>query len=140
MTSEYETNHDRNPDWPTEDGDDRFRLEQEDGARKSRTPDEDLLRREEEAAAREAAGIGGPTGAVLRSDTGEQITDEFKAVVEGGGGVSEGFELAEAELIDAAETDTGRPADLDAFPGEDLPDPKASVEYGQADEEIDPDL
>lgn len=139
MGNEYETNHDRNPDWPAED-DDQLQREQDQTSKHGRSPDEELLRREEEAAAREAARIGGKPGEELRSDTGEKITSEFQAVVEGGGGVSEGFELAEAELIDAAETDTGRPADRDAFGEEQVPDPNARVEYGQPDQEIDPDL
>ncbi len=100
------------------------------------TPGEDLVNREAEAAAREAARIGGKPGQVLRDETGEPVTEEERAVIEGGGGVAEGFELADAELIDAAQTDTGRPADKDAFTPEAN---RSGAVYGDADHEGDND-
>jgi hypothetical protein len=48
-----------------------------------------------DAAAAEAAGIGGPGG-------GEQSDPAQRPVIEGGGGVSEGFEEAERALIEHA--------------------------------------
>ena len=56
---------------------------------------------------------------------------------EGGGGVAEGFEEAERELIEAAGHGDRRhsPAD-DAFPGEERAD-QATGEYGEPDE-VDP--
>jgi hypothetical protein len=49
-----------------------------------------------EAAAREAAAIGGRAGD-------EELDPAQRPLVEGGEGVAEGFELAEEELIEAAE-------------------------------------
>ena len=56
----------------------------------------------------------------------------FKAVDEAGGGESEGFELAEADLVEQAENfDEGRAPRFDAFPSEDEP----GVVDGEADHE-----
>jgi len=55
-------------------------------------------REQAEQAAREAAGIGGDPGAA----PGERSEPALRAVQEGGGGESEGFELAEQELIEHA--------------------------------------
>jgi len=56
----------------------------------------------------------------------------FEAVDEAGGGESEGFELAEAELVEQAENfDEGRDPRLDAFDPED----EGTVEDGEADHE-----
>jgi hypothetical protein len=99
--------------------------------------DERLIARETELAAAEAAGIGGDPGLRLRDEKGDPIDEAHRPLEEAGEGVSEGFEEAEAELIDAAEHgDAGRPADFDAFPAEANPDPAV---YGEADEEIPPD-
>ncbi len=54
-----------------------------------------LERREIEAAAREAAGIGGVAGD-------EELDPAQRPVLEGGGGEAEGFEQTEALLIDHA--------------------------------------
>lgn len=51
---------------------------------------------ETEAAAREAAAIGGRAGD-------EELEPPMRPLVEGGEGEAEGFELAEADLIEAAE-------------------------------------
>ena len=64
--------------------------------------------------------------------------EERRAVEEAGGGQSEGFELAEQELIEhASHGDEQTPARIivDAGPQE---EPAASV-YGEADEEHQPD-
>jgi len=82
---------------------------------------------EEEAAAAEAAHIGGP-GPEYEGD------EEERAVDEGGGGVAEGFEESEQELIEAAGHGEHRhnPAE-DAFPEEAASDESTAV-YGEADE------
>ena len=54
-----------------------------------------------------------------------------RPVDEAGGGESEGFEQAEALLIQRAENREGRSPCHDAFP----PEETASIEYGEADHE-----
>lgn len=103
-----------------------------------RDPLEDRIREEEEAAAAEAAGIGG-RGSEL------DVDPEMAAVYEAGGGEAEGFELAEADLIENAShgEGVGDPL-LDAFTPEGEYD-LSGVEYGEGDEEdstglvLDPD-
>jgi hypothetical protein len=98
-----------------------------------RTPDDDFIREEEAAAAKDAAGIGG------RAGDEDEFEPEMRAVYEGGGGEAEGFELAEADLIDNAQHGDGRGEPItDAFSGEAESD-RAGVEYGEADEEEGPD-
>ena len=76
--------------------------------------DDDFVRDEEEAAAEEARAIGGnPGGNPMDADPdrfdGER-GEAFRAVEEAGGGESEGFEQAEAMLIDnATEWQQGSP-------------------------------
>ena len=98
-----------------------------------RTPDDDLIR-EEEAAARSAAGrIGGVAGDE------KDFEPEMRAVYEGGGGEAEGFELAEKDLIDNAQHGDGHGDPLsDAFRPEAESD-RGTAEYGEADEEQGPD-
>jgi hypothetical protein len=74
--------------------------------------DEDFERREEQAAAAEAAGIGGDPGIDPGYDDdpdrpGISADPAMRPVEEAGGGVAEGFEQAEAELIDRAEHPRG---------------------------------
>jgi hypothetical protein len=57
--------------------------------------DEDVIAREEAAAAAEAGSIGGHRD--------ESVDEADRPVSEGGGGEAEGFELAEEELVDEAE-------------------------------------
>jgi hypothetical protein len=78
---------------------------------------------EAEAAAAEAAAIGG------RIDAGDDSDPAWRAVEEGGGGYAEGFELAEEDLIESAEHgegghDRGRPEPETALSG---------AAYGDAD-------
>ena len=61
-----------------------------------RTPDDDLIREEEAAAASAAGQIGGVAGDE------DEFEPEMRAVYEGGGGEAEGFEQAEADLIENA--------------------------------------
>ena len=64
-------------------------------------PEDPLLRREENAAAREAGSIGGRTPE-YEGDEGDPASEEERAVIEGGGGAEEGFETAERDLREAA--------------------------------------
>jgi hypothetical protein len=96
-------------------------------------------REQEEAAAEEAARIGGTRDDRLdyieRDSRPGGISDEaWRPVEEAGGGESEGFEEAEAELIERAENPHGPSPIADA---EDTDEEAAAldVEYGEADEE-----
>ncbi len=94
--------------------------------------DERYVRHEEEEAAEEAGAIGG--------ERPEYEGDEAdRAVDEGGGGVAEGFEEAEADLIEAASHGEQRhnPAE-DAFTPE-VESDESTAEYGEADQEEPPD-
>ena len=90
---------------------------------------DDRVAEEEAAAAREAARIGGTAGDENDFDP------AMRPVYEAGGGEAEGFEQAEADLIDNAQHGDGRGDPLsDAFSPEAESD-RASVEYGDADHE-----
>jgi len=65
------------------------------------TPEDPLLRREEAAAAREAGSIGGRTPE-YEDEEGRQASEADRALIEGGEGVEEGFEVAEEDLREAA--------------------------------------
>lgn len=90
--------------------------------------DDELVEQETQRAAAEAARIAGH-GGPRYDDPAEQ------AVREAGGGEAEGFEDAEAALIDHAQHgDYGHSPLRDAFTPERESD-EASSEYGEADEE-----
>jgi hypothetical protein len=91
---------------------------------------DELARREAEAAAAEAREIGGPQPDYAGPE-------EDRAVEESGGGVAEGFEESERELMEAASHGDRRhsPAD-DAFTPEDRADDAGAV-YAEPDE-VDP--
>jgi hypothetical protein len=94
-----------------------------------RPPDDDLIRDEEAAAAAEASRIGGTAGDE------DEFDPEMRAVYEGGGGAAEGFELAEADLIDNAQHSDGHGDPLsDAFTPEVEAD-RAGAVYAEGDEE-----
>ena len=87
-------------------------------------PDRDLVDEEADAAAAEAGAIGG------RVDPADAVDPAQRAVEEGGGGYAEGFEQAEAELVENAEHGEG---------GHDrgLPEPesdRSGATYGDADD------
>jgi hypothetical protein len=83
---------------------------------------------EEAAAAAEAGAIGGPGSA-------DDFAPEMRAVYEGGGGEAEGFELAEAGLIENATHGDGVGDPLsDAFSPE-VESDYSTAEYGEPDEE-----
>lgn len=94
-----------------------------------RSDDSDTVREEEAAAAREAAGIGGIAGDE------DDFDPAMRPVYEAGGGEAEGFEQAEADLIENAQHGDGRGDPLsDAFRPEAESD-LSGVTYGEADEE-----
>lgn len=86
-----------------------------------------IAEEEAEAAAAEAAEIGGPAPDDPVDDPAE------RPLVEGGEGEAEGFELAEAELIDNASH-----GDQKRFPDRDAPPPEEPTDtaFGEADQEI----
>lgn len=85
----------------------------------------DWEEREVEAARAAASRIGGYAGD-------EDLDPAQRPLIESGEGVAEGFELAEEDLIEAAETGEGGDPEWDAFP----PEPRAGVgEYAEADHE-----
>ena len=91
--------------------------------------DGDTVREEEAAAAAAAGRIGGTAGDENDFDP------EMRPVYEAGGGEAEGFEQAEADLIENAQHGDGRGDPLsDAFTGEVETD-RSGAEYGEADEE-----
>lgn len=94
-----------------------------------RSDDSDLVREEEAAAAAAAGNIGGVAGDE------DDFDPAMRPVYEAGGGVAEGFEQAEADLVENAQHGDGRGDPLsDAFRPEAESD-LASVEYGEGDEE-----
>jgi hypothetical protein len=86
-----------------------------------------IAEEEAEAAAAEAAEIGGPAPDDPVEDPAQ------RPLVEGGEGQAEGFELAEAELIDNAEH-----GDQKRFPNRDagLPEEPTDTAFGEPDEAI----
>src|SRR6185503_8907111 len=109
--------------------------------------DSEFERQEEAEAAAEAAAIGAEPGRVPGRDDdlippGESADPAMRVVEEAGGGESEGFELAEAELVERAENFRGPSPAVDAERVEE--DPRAAdAEYGDSDSvrtsEDDPD-
>lgn len=100
----------------------------------SERQDDPIVEEEAEAAAAEAAEIGGPAPDDPVDDPAE------RPVVEGGGGQAEGFELAEQELIENASHDADSNPDPSHMAGrEEASDPTAQS-YGEADEEEKEDL
>jgi hypothetical protein len=94
-----------------------------------RPDDSDLLREEEAAAAAAAGRIGGVAGDE------DDFDPAMRPVYEAGGGVAEGFEQAEADLVENAQHGDGRGDPLaDAFRGE-VESDLSGAEYGEGDEE-----
>ncbi len=91
-------------------------------------PEQDPVADEEaEAAAAEAAEIGGPAPVYPDADPAQ------RPLVEGGEGEAEGFELAEEELIDnASHGDQKHFPDRDAPPSEE----PSEATYGEPDQAI----
>jgi hypothetical protein len=98
-----------------------------------RDPDR-LAEEEAEKAAAEAAGIGGRV-----SEDDARKDPARRPVEEAGGGVSEGFELAEEELERQARHEDNKWSPLsDRFTPE-VESDRSTAEYGEADEELKPD-
>ena len=104
--------------------------------------DSEFERRQEEEAAAEAAHIGAEPGRDPdEPPPGESSDPARRAVEEAGGGEAEGFELAEAELVERAENPGGPSplADRERISEDD----RADIEYGESDavrtSEDDPD-
>jgi hypothetical protein len=101
-----------------------------------RPEDDPLVSDEERAAAAEAAGIGGRRPDYYVDDDSDEAS---RPLEEAGEGESEGFELAEHDLIEeASHGEEGRSPEVDAFEAEVESDEADSV-YGEADEEEPPD-
>jgi len=95
-----------------------------------RAEDDPLVSDEERAAAAEAAGIGGRRPDY---DVDDDSGEADRPLEEAGEGESEGFELAEHDLIEeASHGEEGRSPERDAFDGEVESDEADSV-YGEAD-------
>jgi hypothetical protein len=93
-----------------------------------RTPDDDLIREEEAAAAAAAGKIGGVAGDE------DDFDPEMRPVYEAGGGEAEGFEQAEADLVENASHGDGRGDPLsDAFTPE-VESDRSGAAYGEPDE------
>ncbi|HEX2084327.1 MAG TPA: hypothetical protein VHF89_01480 [Solirubrobacteraceae bacterium] len=94
-----------------------------------RQDDSDIVREEEAAAAAEAGRIGGTAGDE------DDFDPAMRPVYEAGGGVAEGFEQAEADLVDNAQHSDGRGDPMaDAFRGE-VESDRSTASYGEGDEE-----
>jgi hypothetical protein len=65
------------------------------------TPDDPLVRQEEDAAAAEAGSIGG-RAPEYEDEEGDEVDEETRPLIESGEGVEEGFETAESDLREAA--------------------------------------
>ena len=94
-----------------------------------RQDDDETLREEEAAAAAAAGRIGGTAGDE------DDFDPSMRPVYEAGGGVAEGFEQAEADLVENAQHGDGHGDPLsDAFRPEAESD-RSGAAYGEADEE-----
>jgi hypothetical protein len=100
--------------------------------------DDPAVRREEDAAAREAGDIGGPTPE-YEGEEGQPADEADRAVIEGGEGVEEGFETAERDLRESATHGENRydPSAHDFGDEESAGD--ADAEAGEPDELDTPD-
>ena len=95
--------------------------------------DDDIVREEEAAAAAAAGRIG-----VTAGDE-DDFDPAMRPVYEAGGGVAEGFEQAEADLVENAQHGDGRGDPMaDAFRPEAESD-LSGADYAEADEEKKPD-
>jgi hypothetical protein len=102
------------------------------------TSEDDLERREEEAAQREAGGIGGRRPD-YEDEEDLQASEAERPLAEAGEGVEEGFEIAEDDLEEAASHEENRydPSATDFGDEESAGD--ADAEPGEADEYEKPD-
>ena len=92
------------------------------------TNDEPLVENEEDAAAAEAGAIGGDPG-------GQSADPERQAVEEAGGGVAEGFEQAEEDLVEnASHGDGAGNPEANAIDNEHVEAEGSTAAYGEPDE------
>src|SRR3954464_4169259 len=97
-----------------------------------------LAEEEAEAAAREGRDIGGRPTRDLEEDL--PHNPAMDPVYEAGGGESEGFEMAEEELIEHSEHGPAKPEVQIRVRDEEVSEEEnSSVEYGEPDEEQSPD-
>jgi hypothetical protein len=101
-------------------------------------PQDPLLRREEAAAAREAAGIGGGRPE-YEDEEGREVSESDRALIEGGEGVEEGFDVAEEDLVETASHGENRYDPSTADFGDDESAGDADVIDAEADEVEVPD-
>ena len=106
-----------------------------------RDAEPEFEREQEDAAAAEAGAIGGRVSSDGLTEAELETDEADRAVIEGGGGESEGFELAEAELQEHASHGDQHAArriieDADLL---DEDEAERGNEGGEADEEIPPD-
>ena len=100
-----------------------------------RDDEPDFATREEQAAAAEAAAIGGGTPDVGGLDPDDPIDEAMRPVYEAGGGEQDGFELAEHDLVrNASHDDGGAFPEHDAFTPE-IESDLSPAEYAEVDEE-----
>ena len=97
------------------------------------TPDDPLVREEEDAAAAEAGSIGG-RAPEYEDEEGDVVDEAERPLIEGGEGVEEGFETAENDLRESASHGENRydPAARDFGDEESAGD--ADVVSGEPDE------
>jgi hypothetical protein len=102
------------------------------------TPDDPLVRQEEDAAAAEAGSIGG-RAPEYEDEEGDDVDEETRPLIESGEGVGEGFETAESDLRETATHSENR-YDPEANPfGDEESAGDADVQAGEADEYEKPD-
>jgi hypothetical protein len=117
---------------PAQPASDVERAERVDATLPDAASDDDLVAQQEAAAAAEAASIGGPAAP-------EGDDPAFEAVNEAGGGEQEGFEQAEADLVENATHGDGRGNPMrDALTPEVESDQSRAV-AGEGDQEAKPD-
>jgi len=93
-----------------------------------RDDEPDFATREEQAAAAEAAAIGGRMPDVAGLDPDAPLDEAMRPVYEAGGGEQEGFELAEHDLVRNASHDDGV-----AFPERDAFTPEHESDLSPAE-------
>jgi hypothetical protein len=96
-------------------------------------PEDSLERREEEAARREAANIGGPRPD-YEDEEDLQASEAQRPLAEGGEGYEEGFEIAEDDLEEAASHEENRYAPQEHDFGDEESAGDADVVDAEADE------
>jgi hypothetical protein len=97
------------------------------------TPEDPLVRQEEDAAAAEAGGIGG-RAPEYEDDDGDAADEATRPLIESGEGVQEGFETAERDLRETA-THSGNRYDPEAHDfGDEESAGEGDVVSGEPDE------